>query len=121
MLWVVLTSGLQALALPEPLTCVPLAPGVIATATVPDPTGRPTPEVWARAAAPFLLRLDRNTHNGSSVTVPGFYTDKDMASWLHGQPIPPRLLLLPPPYPPVPDTRHSGVTYAVVVGLSRTK
>ena len=76
--------GLQALALPEPLTCVPLAPGVIATATVPDPTGRPTPEVWAQAAAPFLLQLDRGTHNGSSVTVPGFYTDTDMASWLHG-------------------------------------
>ena len=58
------------------LAAVPLSPGVIYTAMLrqcyADGAGDyPKPEAWAKAAAPFLLRLGRKD-NGQSLTVPGF-------------------------------------------------
>jgi NAD(P)-dependent dehydrogenase (short-subunit alcohol dehydrogenase family) len=62
--------------LPAPLAAVPLSPGVIDTAMLrqcyADGAGDyPAPDVWAKAAAPFLLQLARKD-NGKSLTVPGF-------------------------------------------------
>jgi NAD(P)-dependent dehydrogenase (short-subunit alcohol dehydrogenase family) len=68
----------QALAeeLPAPLAAVPLSPGVIDTAMLRQCYGEgagdyPSPEAWAKVAAPYLLSLGRE-HNGQSLTVPGF-------------------------------------------------
>ncbi len=62
--------------LPAPLAAVPLSPGVIDTAMLrqcyADGAGEyPKPDTWAKAAAPFLLKLGRKD-NGKSLTVPGF-------------------------------------------------
>ncbi len=62
--------------LPAPLAAVPLSPGVIDTAMLrqcyaANAGDYPKPEVWAKAAAPFLLALGRKD-NGKSLTVPGF-------------------------------------------------
>jgi NAD(P)-dependent dehydrogenase (short-subunit alcohol dehydrogenase family) len=66
----------QALAaeLPEPLACIPLNPGVIATDMLTQSFGDtassyPTPEEWAQTAAPYILTLGRE-HNGQSLSVP---------------------------------------------------
>lgn len=68
----------QALAqeLPAPLAAVPLNPGVIDTDMLrqcwSDEAGNfPKPEQWAKAAAPFILQLDRKD-NGRPTTVPKF-------------------------------------------------
>ncbi|MCY1054983.1 hypothetical protein [Nannocystis sp. SCPEA4] len=65
-----LTRGL-ALELPSDLAAVALSPGVVDTAMLraclPD-VAAPTPEAWARLAAPQLLALDRR-HNGRSITI----------------------------------------------------
>lgn len=65
-----LTRGL-ALELPAGLAAVALSPGVVDTAMLraclPD-VAAPTPEAWARLAAPQLLALDRR-HNGRSITI----------------------------------------------------
>ncbi len=67
----------QALAaeLPDPLACVPLNPGIIATAMLQQAWGDearqfPSPAEWVTIAAPFILQLGRKD-NGQPVTVPG--------------------------------------------------
>jgi len=66
----------QALAqeLPDPMACIPLNPGVIATDMLAQAWGDesknyPTAEAWGKAAAPFILGLGR-AENGQSVSVP---------------------------------------------------
>ncbi len=66
----------QALAqeLPSGMAAVPLNPGIIDTDMLRCCFGaaagsHPSPEVWARRAAPFLLSLGPG-HNGQSLTVP---------------------------------------------------
>jgi NAD(P)-dependent dehydrogenase (short-subunit alcohol dehydrogenase family) len=72
----------QALAqeLPSGLAAVALNPGVINTEMLQACFGResaaayPTPEIWARAAGPFLLQLG-SKDNGQALTVPGIPID----------------------------------------------
>ncbi len=72
----------QAIAqeLPAGLAAVALNPGVINTEMLQACFGRetaaayPTPEIWARAAGPFLLGLGAND-NGRALTVPGIPVD----------------------------------------------
>jgi NAD(P)-dependent dehydrogenase (short-subunit alcohol dehydrogenase family) len=66
----------QALAeeLPAGLAAVPLNPGIINTAMLRQcwadtAASFPSPEAWAKVAAPFLLGLGRKD-NGRSLTVP---------------------------------------------------
>ncbi len=68
-------SQAMAAELPDPMACVPLNPGVIATAMLKQAWGVeserfPTPEQWVDVAAPYILQLDRKD-NGQSVSVPG--------------------------------------------------
>jgi NAD(P)-dependent dehydrogenase (short-subunit alcohol dehydrogenase family) len=65
----------QALAqeLPSGMAAVPLNPGIIDTDMLRScfggsASGYPSPEIWARSAAPFLLALDAKD-NGKSLTV----------------------------------------------------
>eukprot|EP00930_Biecheleria_cincta_P055887 TRINITY_DN42138_c0_g1_i1.p1 TRINITY_DN42138_c0_g1~~TRINITY_DN42138_c0_g1_i1.p1 ORF type:complete len:261 (-),score=32.87 TRINITY_DN42138_c0_g1_i1:85-867(-) len=69
-----------AQALPDPLVAVPLAPGVIATEMQ---KGEEDGDIddWVKVAAPLILNLTRE-HNGASLSVPGFYTDKYKATWV---------------------------------------
>lgn len=60
--------------LPPGMAAVPVNPGVIDTPMLRQCWGNsaarfPKPEVWARSAVPFLLRLDVND-NGRPVTIP---------------------------------------------------
>lgn len=69
-----------AQALPDPLVAVPLAPGVIAT-EMQKGEGDGDVNDWVKVAAPLILSLTRK-HNGASLSVPGFYTDKYKATWV---------------------------------------
>lgn len=68
-------SKAMALELPEPLTCVPLNPGIIDTAMLQTCVGEQaaslhrSPEEWAETACPFILSIDRS-QNGRSLTAP---------------------------------------------------
>lgn len=60
--------------LPRGMAAVPLNPGIIDTAMLrtsfgDDAEGYPTPDEWARSAAPFILRLGAKD-NGQPVTAP---------------------------------------------------
>jgi len=66
----------QAIAqeLPPGMAAVPLNPGIIDTDMLRrcfggSASGYPSPEEWAQAAAPFLLKLD-SSQNGQQLTVP---------------------------------------------------
>ncbi len=68
-------SKAMAEELPDPMACVPLNPGVIATAMLKrawgdDAERYPDPTEWAKTAAPYILQLGRKD-NGQSVSVPG--------------------------------------------------
>ncbi|MBI3416247.1 MAG: SDR family oxidoreductase [Verrucomicrobia bacterium] len=67
----------QALAqeLPPGMAAISLNPGIINTEMLQScfggsAAGFPTPEQWAKSAAPFLLKLGAS-HNGQSLTAPG--------------------------------------------------
>ena len=61
--------------------CVPLAPGVIRTEM--NPSKRfPTAEVWSQQAVTFILSKITHEDNGSSLTVPGFYSGQYVSSWV---------------------------------------
>lgn len=65
--------------LPEGMAAVPLNPGVVNTDMLKSCYGSaasryPTPEAWARKAAPYILSLSAQ-HNGKSLTVPAVPTD----------------------------------------------
>jgi len=68
-------SKAMALELPEPLTCVPLDPGLINTPMLQICDGKEaaslerSPEDWAKTACPFILSIE-HSQNGSSLTVP---------------------------------------------------
>ena len=68
-------SKAMALELPEPLTCVPINPGLINTAMLQISDGKEaaslerSPEEWAETACPFILSIDRS-QNGNSLTAP---------------------------------------------------
>ena len=68
-------SKAMALELPDPLTCVPLNPGLINTAMLQICDGKEvaslerSPEEWAETACPFILSIDR-PQNGSSLAAP---------------------------------------------------
>src|SRR5687768_10399453 len=71
----------QSLAqeLPSGMAAVPLNPGVIDTEMLRSSFGAsassyPKPEIWARSAVPFLLKLGP-AHNGQALTVPGAPVD----------------------------------------------
>ncbi|MBC8106010.1 MAG: SDR family oxidoreductase [Anaerolineae bacterium] len=70
-----LTKALAA-ELPEGMAAIPLNPGVIDTDMLRScwadgAASYPKAEIWAKAAAPFLLKLGPK-HNGQSLTVGGF-------------------------------------------------
>jgi len=68
-------SKAMALELPEPLTCVPLSPGIVDTPMLKICFGEQraslhySPEEWAETACPFILSID-HSQNGSSLTTP---------------------------------------------------
>lgn len=67
-------SQAMAQELPDPMACIPLNPGVIATDMLAQAWGEesknyPTAEEWGRVAAPFILTLGR-AENGRPVSVP---------------------------------------------------
>jgi len=71
----------QSLAqeLPAGMAAVPLNPGVIDTEMLRSSFGASAgsyskPEIWARSAVPFLLKLGP-AHNGQALTVPGAPVD----------------------------------------------
>ncbi len=73
-----LTKAL-ATELPDGMAAVPLNPGIINTdmlrqAWSGGASAYPSPETWAKRAAPFLLSLS-SKDNGHSLTVPGARTD----------------------------------------------
>jgi NAD(P)-dependent dehydrogenase (short-subunit alcohol dehydrogenase family) len=60
--------------LPDPMATIPLNPGIINTDMLRSCFGEsaesyPSPEEWAKKAAPFILKLGRQ-HNGQPLTVP---------------------------------------------------
>ncbi len=66
-------SQAMAQELPDPMACIPLNPGIIATDMLAKVFGDeseqyPTAEEWGKIAAPFILKLGR-AENGQSVTV----------------------------------------------------
>ena len=66
-------SQAMAQELPDPMACIPLNPGIIATDMLATAFGdeanqHPTAEEWVKIAAPFILDLGR-AQNGQSVTV----------------------------------------------------
>lgn len=69
-----------AMALPAPLTAVPLAPGVVAT-EMQQGDGDGDLREWVQVAAPMILRISR-AQNGASLSVPGFYTEKYKDTWV---------------------------------------
>ena len=68
-------SKAMGLELPEPLTCVPLSPGIVDTPMLKICFGEQraslhnSPEEWAETACPFILSIDRS-QNGNSLTTP---------------------------------------------------
>uniref|UniRef100_A0A7S0AAQ6 Ketoreductase domain-containing protein n=1 Tax=Pyrodinium bahamense TaxID=73915 RepID=A0A7S0AAQ6_9DINO len=78
-----------AQSLPRGMAAVPLAPGALNTEVNPDPE-LPTPEAWAPVAVPFLLGLG-SADNGTSLSVPGYYSEAYRSSWIiqDGQPLKP--------------------------------
>ncbi|MDA8528914.1 SDR family NAD(P)-dependent oxidoreductase [Opitutaceae bacterium] len=66
-------SQAMAQELPDPMACIPMNPGIIATDMLATAFGDeskqyPTAEEWGKIAAPFILNLGR-AQNGQSVTV----------------------------------------------------
>ena len=63
-----------ALELPSSMAAIPLNPGIINTEMLRSPFGQlaaayPTPEEWAKIAAPLILQLG-SQHNGKPLAVP---------------------------------------------------
>jgi NAD(P)-dependent dehydrogenase (short-subunit alcohol dehydrogenase family) len=71
-------QGFQALQLD--CICVPLAPGVIHT-EMNTKEGIPTAKEWAPIAAQFILDIPLS-ENGSSLCVPGFYSEPYQSTWV---------------------------------------
>jgi len=71
----------------------PLAPGVIQTEMMTN-NQMPTAAEWSQDAAPFIMSLGSHNSNtpssGSSVIVPGYYSEEYMSTWIiqNGQPLP---------------------------------
>jgi hypothetical protein len=84
-------QGFQALQLN--CLCVPLAPGVIQT-EMNTREGIPTAKEWAPVAAKFILEIPQS-ENGSSLAVPGFYSENYVSTWVipPGMKIPPKFIL----------------------------
>lgn len=66
-------SQAMAQELPDPMACIPMNPGIIATDMLATAFGDeskqyPTAEEWGKIAAPFILNLG-HAQNGQSVTV----------------------------------------------------
>jgi len=72
------------------ILCVPLAPGVIGT-EMNRMKGIPPAEEWVKSAVPFILSIPI-AESGSSLSVPGFYSDAYKATWAipDGLRIPPK-------------------------------
>lgn len=68
-----------AMALPDPIVALPLAPGVVAT-EMQKGDGDGDVGEWVKIAGPLILGVTRE-HNGVSLSVPGFYTEKYKATW----------------------------------------
>eukprot|EP00929_Paragymnodinium_shiwhaense_P092565 TRINITY_DN52514_c0_g1_i2.p1 TRINITY_DN52514_c0_g1~~TRINITY_DN52514_c0_g1_i2.p1 ORF type:complete len:258 (+),score=33.14 TRINITY_DN52514_c0_g1_i2:3-776(+) len=76
-----------AMALPEGMAAIPLAPGIVLSDM--QDGEYPRAETWAKDAMPFILNFTA-ADNGRSLSVPGYYPDKYKASWIikDGQPLP---------------------------------
>lgn len=61
------------------IICVPFAPGVVRTEMNTNPKAPPA-EQWCKDAVPYLLQLSA-ADNGSSVAMPGYYSQKYQACW----------------------------------------
>jgi NAD(P)-dependent dehydrogenase (short-subunit alcohol dehydrogenase family) len=63
------------------IMCVPFAPGVVKTEMNSGRADAAPAEQWCKDAAPFLLIVPPE-ENGSSVTLPGYYSEEYMAGWI---------------------------------------
>ena len=70
-----------AMALPDPLCAVPLAPGVVETGMMPGNGECNNVDDWVKVAGPMILELNRED-NGKSLSVKGFYTEKYKSTWI---------------------------------------
>jgi len=68
-----------AMALPQGMAAVPLAPGIVLSEM--QSGDYPTADTWARDAAPFILAFN-GSHNGKSLSVPGYYPEEYKTSWI---------------------------------------
>jgi NAD(P)-dependent dehydrogenase (short-subunit alcohol dehydrogenase family) len=87
-------SVAQSFANESNIGCWPLAPGVIQSEMMRN-EDMPSAFDWAKDAAPFILKLgSMETPSGSSVSVPGYYSDKYMETWIlkNGQELPPSVV-----------------------------
>jgi len=64
----------------DSILCVPLAPGVVGTELNTAP-GIPSAEEWCKPAVDFILSIPVS-ESGSSLTVPGFYSEDYMGTWV---------------------------------------
>lgn len=63
------------------IMCVPFAPGVVRSEmNSGNPNSAPV-ETWCKDAAPFLLNL-QISENGSSITMPGYYSQSYKDAWI---------------------------------------
>merc|ERR1711904_228679 len=62
------------------ILCVPFAPGVVRTEMNQNPNA-PSADVWSKSAAPFILEIP-SSENGSSLTMPGYYSKEYMDAWI---------------------------------------
>lgn len=76
-----------AMALPKGMAAIPLAPGIVLSEM--QRGDYPAANAWAKDAAPFMLALN-SSHNGKSLSVPGYYPEKYKTSWIikDGQELP---------------------------------
>lgn len=70
-----------AMSIPDPLSAVPLAPGIVETGMMPGDGGENTVSNWVQVAGPMILGLDRKD-NGKSLSVDGFYSQKYKDTWI---------------------------------------
>lgn len=78
-------QGFKELAKSRPawkdrILCVPFAPGVVAT-EMNKQKGLPSADAWAKEASVYLLEIPA-CENGSSLTLPGYYSKEYQATWI---------------------------------------
>merc|ERR1712232_272686 len=79
------------------IMCVPFAPGVVKT-EMNIRSDAASVEQWCKDAAPYILSIPP-ADNGSSVTMPGYYSEEYMAAWIVPNGAKMNSIISPPPPP----------------------